>query len=291
MIVVTGAAGFIGSAVIWALNQLGNQNILAVDVLNESDSWKNLINLRFSDYLDRDDFIAQLEQDRLSEIEGVVHLGACSSTTVRDAGFLMKNNYEYTRRLCQWCLSHQKRFVYASSAATYGDGSRSFDDGHDKLDQLQPLNAYGFSKHQFDRWACLHGVLDRIVGVKYFNVYGPNEYHKDDMRSVVHKAFEQIRQTGLVRLFKSHRPDYQDGRQLRDFIYVKDAVAITLALYDNPKAAGLFNVGTGQARSFYDLVTAVFAAMGRKPNIEFIDMPESIRDRYQYFTQANNAKL
>jgi len=292
MIVVTGAAGFIGSAVIWALNKQQQANILAVDVLNASDSWKNLVNLRFADYLDRDDFIVQLTQGRLNaEIEGVIHLGACSSTTMCDAGFLMKNNYEYTRRLCQWCLEHGKRFVYASSAATYGDGARGFDDDHDNLDPLQPLNAYGFSKHQFDRWAKHHGVLDRIVGLKYFNVYGPNEYHKDDMRSVVHKAFGQIQQTNLVKLFKSHRSDYQDGRQLRDFIYVKDAVAATLALYQHPAAYGIFNVGTGQARSFYDLTVATFQAMDREPRIEFIDMPESIRDRYQYFTQANNEKL
>jgi ADP-L-glycero-D-manno-heptose 6-epimerase len=292
MIVVTGGAGFIGSALIWQLNQQGRENILAVDALSGDERWKNLARLRFADYLDRDDFIAKLESGRLDgAIEGVLHLGACSSTTENDLGFLMRNNYEYTKRLAVWCLEYKKRFVYASSAATYGDGELGFSDDPAILPRLKPMNGYAFSKWQFDLWALRGGTLNQMAGLKYFNVFGPNEYHKADMRSVVHKAFEQIRQTGKVQLFKSHRPEYKDGQQLRDFIYVKDAVAATLAIYDRPEVNGIYNVGTGKARSFLDLANATFAAMDRQPNIEFIDMPESIREKYQYFTQADAARL
>jgi ADP-L-glycero-D-manno-heptose 6-epimerase len=203
----------------------------------------------------------------------------------------MDNNFEYTKQLAQWSADENIRFIYASSAATYGDGSQGFCDDEDKLKMLKPLNPYGYSKQLFDLWAKRNGLLGKIVGLKYFNVFGPNEYHKADMRSFVLKAFEQINTAGKVRLFKSHRPDYKDGEQLRDFLYVKDAVDMTLFFYDNPHIGGLFNIGTGQARSWNDLVKAVFAAMGKKPNIEYIDMPESIRNQYQYFTQADIAKL
>ncbi|MBN2211696.1 MAG: ADP-glyceromanno-heptose 6-epimerase, partial [Sedimentisphaerales bacterium] len=223
--------------------------------------------------------------------EGILHMGACSSTTEQNMHFLMENNTRYTLRLATWCLARNARLVYASSAATYGDGSLGFSDDHQLLSRLRPLNGYGFSKHLFDLWAQQRGWLDKIAGLKYFNVFGPNEYHKDDMRSVVHKAFEQIRDTGKVRLFKSYHPDYKDGWQLRDFIYVKDAVTMTLYVFDNPKVNGIFNIGTGQARSFYDLAAATFKAMNKKVNIELIDMPPAIRDRYQYFTQADMTKL
>ncbi|MBN1765481.1 MAG: ADP-glyceromanno-heptose 6-epimerase [Sedimentisphaerales bacterium] len=292
MIVITGGAGFIGSALVWGLNQRGREDILVVDSLGRDDRWKNLVNLRIADYLDRDDFLGQLKHSLPApDIEGVIHMGACSSTTERDADFLMKNNYEYTNRLALWCVEHDKRFVYASSAATYGDGSRGFSDAHEDMEKLQPLNAYGFSKYLSDMWAWRRDLLDSIAGLKYFNVFGPNEYHKEDMRSVVHKAYEQIAATGKVRLFKSCHDDYQDGWQLRDFIYVKDVVSATLAIYDNPRANGIYNIGAGQARSFYDLTTAVFNAMDITPDIEYIDMPEQIRDRYQYFTQAKTDKL
>jgi len=292
MIVVTGGAGFIGSALVWALNQRGFSDILVVDALGTDESWKNLATLKFADYLDRDDFLRQLEEGKLADkIDGILHLGACSSTTERDLGFLMRNNYEYSKRLALWCCRHRKRFVYASSAATYGDGSRGFSDSHDRLSALQPLNGYAFSKWLFDLWALRLGLLDSIAGLKYFNVFGPNEYHKQDMRSVVHKAFEQIQKEGRVRLFKSHHPDYRDGWQLRDFVYVKDAVTATLAIYDNPSAHGIYNIGTGQARSFYDLIIAVFKALDRQPQIEYIDMPSSIRDKYQYYTCAQTDKL
>jgi ADP-L-glycero-D-manno-heptose 6-epimerase len=292
MIVVTGGAGFIGSALIWRLNQQGRENILVVDALGSDERWKNLAQLRFADYLDRDDFIARLESGRLDgALEGVLHMGACSSTTQADLGFLMRNNYEYTKRLAVWCLEYKKRFVYASSAATYGDGKLGFSDDHKLLPDLTPMNGYAFSKWQFDLWAQRSGILDRLAGLKYFNVFGPNEYHKADMRSVVHKAFGQIQRTGRVQLFKSHRPDYQDGRQLRDFVYVKDAADATVAIYDRPDVNGIYNIGTGKARSFLDLVNATFAAMDRTPNIDFIPMPESIRSKYQYYTQADTAKL
>ena len=292
MIVVTGAAGFIGSALVWALNQRGTTDILAVDALDSTESWRNLVNLNFSDYLDRADFLTQIDQGKFDQsVTGILHMGACSSTTERDLDFLIRNNYQYTQRLATWSLQHHKRFVYASSAATYGAGRSGFSDDHATLDQLKPLNGYGFSKYLFDRWALNHHALDHIAGLKFFNVFGPNEYHKGDMRSMVHKAFGQITQHGRVKLFKSHRPDFQHGHQRRDFVYVKDVVAATLAIYDHPAAHGIFNIGTGQARSFYHLAAATFAALDRTPDIEFIDMPESIRAAYQYYTQAEVTKL
>ncbi len=293
-IVITGAAGFIGSALLWGLNKQGRNDILVVDTLGTDDSWKNLVNVQFADYIDRDDFICRLEQgkfDKSGAIEGIIHMGACSSTTERDMGFLIRNNYEYTKRLALWCVKHQKRFVYASSAATYGDGSKGFVDNHEQLASLEPLNGYGFSKYLFDLWALRNNLLGSILGLKFFNVFGPNEYHKGDMRSVVHKAYGQISKSGKMKLFKSYRDDYKDGWQLRDFVYIKDVVAAVLSLYNNRDAMGIFNVGTGKARSFYDLTAAVFAAMGRKVDIDFIEMPEPIREKYQYYTQADTTKL
>jgi len=292
MIAVTGGAGFIGSAVIWALNRKGRKDILVVDALTTDERWKNLINLRFADFIDKQEFLDQLEKGSLDQsVSGIIHLGACSSTTERDAGFLIRNNHQYTQHLARWCLDHTKRFVYASSAATYGDGRQGFSDDHARLETLKPLNMYGYSKHLSDLWSWQNGHLNKIAALKYFNVFGPNEYHKEDMRSVVHKAYCQINETGKVRLFKSHKEGFQDGWQLRDFIYVKDAVAATLGIYENPKANGIFNIGTGQARSFYDLAVTTFHAMDLEPYIEYIDMPETIRDKYQYFTQAETAKL
>jgi len=291
-IAVTGGAGLIGSALIWALNRRGIDRILAVDALGTDARWKNLSGLRFDDYLDRDEFLLRLDKGSLDgALEGILHMGACSSTTEADAGFLMRNNFEYTKQLALWCAKTGKRLVYASSAATYGDGEKGFSDDHSLLNEFRPLNGYAFSKWAMDLWALRKGLLDRIAGLKYFNVFGPNEYHKEDMRSVVLKAFEQITQSGKMRLFKSHRPDYPDGGQLRDFVYVKDAVAATLTIYENPRANGIFNVGTGKARSFYDLAAAVFHALDRPVQIEYIDMPESIREKYQYYTCAETKKL
>jgi len=315
MIIVTGGAGFIGSALIAALNKRQINDILVVDELACDNKWKNLRSLFFTDYVEKDDFLEMVFENKLTgSIEAVFHIGACADTTETNASYLIKNNYEYTKLLAQWATDNSIRFIYASSAATYGDGSAGFSDDEEKIDKLRPLNMYGYSKYLFDLWARRAGLLKKIVGLKYFNVFGPNEYHKGDMRSFCLKAFEQINATGKVRLFKSYKPEYADGEQLRDFIYVKDAVDMTLFFLDNPKIAGLFNIGSGKARTWNDLVKAVFTAMGspreinlnrqshktsiessisrgKKPSIEYIDMPESIRNQYQYFTQAEMTKL
>jgi ADP-L-glycero-D-manno-heptose 6-epimerase len=292
-ILVTGGAGLIGSALIHALNQRGREDILVTDVLGKDAKWKNLSPLRFDDYIQADAFLDLLDEnpDALGSIKTIYHLGACSATTETDAGYLMENNYGYTKRLAQWALARGIRFVYASSAATYGDGAQGMDDGSDHLDTLRPLNAYGYSKHLFDQHAKRHGWLDRIAGIKYFNVFGPNEGHKGEMRSLVAKAYEQILETGKVGLFRSHRPDYRDGEQVRDFVYVKDAVEMTIHIAETPSANGLFNIGTGTPRTWVDLATALFAALDRKPEIEFIDMPDHIRNQYQYHTCADVSRL
>jgi ADP-L-glycero-D-manno-heptose 6-epimerase len=292
MIIVTGGAGFIGSALIAELNRRQISDILVVDELGADQKWKNLRNLSFADYVEKDDFLDMVIEDKLdSPIDVVFHLGACSDTTETNASYLVKNNYEYSKLLAQWATDADIRFIYASSAATYGDGSAGFSDDEEKIEALRPLNMYGYSKHLFDMWARRAGLLSKIVGLKYFNVFGPNEYHKGDMMSFVVKAFEQIKTTGKVRLFKSYRPEYADGEQVRDFLYVKDAVNMTLFFFDNPYINGIFNIGTGETRTWNDLVIAVFVGMGRKPNIEYIEMPASIRSQYQYFTQADLSKL
>ena len=233
----------------------------------------------------------EADDPALADVELVFHLGACSSTTERDAAYLIRNNFEYTKKLAHWALAHDARFVYASSAATYGDGSAGMSDLENDLHVFRPLNMYGYSKHLFDLYAARHGFLDGIVGLKYFNVFGPNEDHKGDMRSLVHKAYRQIVDTGKVSLFKSHRPDYRDGEQQRDFLYVKDAVNMTIELAETATAGGLFNVGSGEAHTWIELANAIFAALDRPPQIGFIDMPEALRDKYQYFTRADLTKL
>lgn len=292
MIVVTGGAGFIGSAIVWKLNSSGNDNIVIVDELGTTDKWKNLVGLKFQEFIHKDDFISAVVDDSIDfPIEAIIHMGANSSTTERDADHLFSNNFLYTRELANYCLSKNIRFIYASSAATYGDGSLGFDDDESTLETLRPLNMYGYSKQLFDLWAKRNNVLNKIVGIKYFNVYGPNEYHKGDMRSVVHKAFEQVRDTGKVRLFKSLNPKYKDGEQMRDFVYVKDAVDMTLHFLEYKNKNGIYNVGSGKARTWIDLVTALFNAVGKPVNIEFIDLPEHLREKYQYFTEANLTKI
>lgn len=291
MIVVTGAAGFIGRNVVAALNDRGVEELILVDRLGTDEKWKNLLGLRFEDLLDPDQYLQRLREGRAPDTVGLIHLGACSATTERDAGFLLRNNYQYTRELCEWSLKSGARFIYASSAATYGDGGHGYSDEDENTRQLRPLNMYGYSKHMFDMWALKNGLFDRIVGLKYFNVYGPYEDHKGDMRSMAHKSYGQILREGEVKLFKSYRPEYADGRQKRDFIYVKDAVNVTLHFLDHRSQSGLFNCGTGQARTWEDLARAVFAAMGRPANIRMIEMPESLRGQYQYFTQADERKL
>ena len=290
MIVVTGGAGFIGSAIVWQLNNLGKTDILIVDELGLTDKWKNLVPLKYYDYMNKLVFINKLDELDI-DIDAIIHMGANSSTTERDADHLITNNYEYTKKLAEFCLRKNIRFIYASSAATYGDGNLGFEDSEKLTSDLRPLNMYGYSKNLFDIKAERDGWFNKIVGLKYFNVYGPNEYHKGDMRSVVHKAFEQIRDKGSVKLFKSLNPKYKDGEQMRDFIYVKDAVDMTLFFLENKNASGLFNVGSGKARTWNDLVTAIFKAMGKPVNIEFINLPAEIADRYQYFTEAKMDKI
>ena len=289
--IVTGGAGFIGRNLVAALNARGHEDILIVDRLGSDQKWKNLLGLSFVDLVDLGEFRDFIAHSTIDELETVFHLGACSSTTERDADYLLDNNYRYSQEVCQWCLSSDVRFVYASSAATYGDGSLGYSDEEARIPLYRPLNMYGYSKQLFDHWAAREGLFDRIVGLKYFNVFGPYEDHKGEMRSMVHKAYGQILSTGRVRLFKSHRPGYGDGEQLRDFVYVKDAVDVTLFFEDHSQVSGLFNCGTGRARSWNDLMNALFAAMGRPPEIEYIAMPESLRNQYQYFTQADGARL
>ena len=292
MIVVTGAAGFIGSALIAELNKKGIEDILAVDELGCDDKWKNLRGLKFIEYVEKQDFLDMVLQGRLlPPVQTIFHLGACSSTTETDCSYLVKNNYEYSKTLAQWAISNSARFIYASSAATYGDGQQGFTDDEERIETLRPLNMYGYSKQMFDLWVKRSDLLDKIVGVKYFNVFGPNEYHKQSMKSFILKSFEQIKETGKVKLFKSYHEDYANGEHVRDFIYVKDAVDMTLFFYENKNIKGLFNIGTGRARSWNDLINAVFAAMNKPADIEYIDMPASIRGQYQYFTQADVSKI
>ncbi len=297
-LIVTGAAGFIGRNVVAELNRHGVDELILVDELGKDEKWKNLVGLRYEDLVSPEEFLGLLEEGAFAEATSCIHLGACSATTERDADYLLRNNYQYTRVLANWAIENGVRFVYASSAATYGDGAEGYDDDDAVTPTLKPLNMYGYSKHLFDLWALKHGLFQRedapnIVGLKYFNVYGPYEDHKADMRSVVSKSYEQIRATGKVELFKSYRPEYGDGQQMRDFIFVKDAVDVTLhfALQDPEAPGGLFNCGTGVARTWVDLVTPVFEAMGLPLRIEFIEMPEQLRGRYQYFTQGEVGKL
>lgn len=292
MHIITGGAGFIGSAMLWELNRHGVEDVIIVDNLAKTEKWKNLVNLRYAEYLHRDDFEQMLRQDKVPWApKAVIHMGACSATTESDADFLMKNNFSYSRLLCKFALRHRARFINASSAATYGDGKLGFDDDLAAIDKLRPLNMYGYSKQLFDLWAKRERLFEQIVSLKFFNVYGPNEYHKGDMMSVACKTYRQITENGRTRLFKSYRPDYEDGRQMRDFVYIKDCTALMWQLLRNRSVNGLFNVGSGRARSWLDLVNAVFAAMGRTPDIEFIEMPENLRGKYQYFTQANMSRL
>ena len=291
---VTGAAGFIGRNAVAELNHRGKTDLILSDLLGTDEKWQNLLGLRYEDLVSPDELLVRLEAGEYDgRVDAVVHLGACSATTERDADYLLENNYRYTRTLCEWCLRNNARFVYASSGATYGDGSLGYDDADSVTPDLKPLNMYGYSKHMFDLWALKNGLFAKgVVGLKYFNVFGPYEDHKADMRSVVNKAYQQIQKTGEVTLFKSDRVDYRDGEQMRDFVYVKDAVDVTLWFAENKSApGGLYNCGTAQARTWVDLATAVFTAMGRVPNIRFVDMPETLRGKYQYYTQADAKKL
>jgi len=257
----------------------------------KDEKWKNLVGLTFDEFIEKHKFIEILDENLFNDAEAFIHMGANSSTTEKDAGLLLTNNYKYTKTLADYCLRNNIRFIYASSAATYGDGFLGFDDDEDGCVNLRPLNMYGYSKSLFDIWALRNNAFKEIVGIKYFNVYGPNEYHKGEMRSVVHKAFEQVRDTAQVKLFKSGNPKYNDGEQMRDFIYIKDAVDMTLHFLKHKDESGLFNVGSGKARTWKDLINALFTAMDIPKKIVYIDLPEHLADKYQYFTEANLTKI
>ncbi len=292
-ILVTGGAGFIGSAVIWELNRRGITDILVADFLGQDENkWKNLASLKFADYIEADHLLLKLEvsPQTFGDIAAIFHLGACSSTTEKDAAYLIRNNFEYTKTLAAFALEGSRRFVYASSAATYGNIAAGLPETV-ALSSLRPLNMYGYSKHLFDLYAEHAGFLPLITGIKYFNVFGPNEWHKGDMASVVFKGFHEIQRHGRISLFKSYRPEFPDGGQRRDFLYVKDAVAATVFLAEHVNGGGIFNLGSGEPNTFDALARAIFAALGREPRIEYIEMPLDLRDKYQYFTCAHIAKL
>ena len=299
MLVITGGGGFIGSVLAAALNEAGHADLVLVDNFGSGDKWRNIAKREFFEIVPIAGLFPWL--DRFGEeVEAVFHLGANSSTTERDADAIIAGNLNYSIALWRWCAAHERPLIYASSAATYGDGTQGFDDagGLGALSRLRPLNLYGWSKHAFDRWAMRRAAAGEApplwAGLKFFNVFGPNEYHKGEMMSLVVKNWRRIAAGETVRLFKSHRPDYADGEQRRDFVYVKDCAAAMLWLWRRGPGAGIdgiYNLGTGTARSFRDLIAATGAALGVEPNIEFVDIPPEIRPSYQYFTEARMERL
>ena len=298
-IILTGGAGFIGSCILEKLNQKGISDILLVDHIDDSLpvgrqdlKFRNLTAKKFTDFIDKDDFLKLVVEKKIDkDIDMVIHFGACTSTILDDEPYLLKNNYQYSKELAGWALGHNIPFLYASSAATYGNGEMGFSDEDEITLKLKPLNLYARSKHLFDLWLIENKLLDKVTGFKFFNVYGPNEYHKGEMRSVIAKSYEKIKKEGKIKLFKSYKKEYTDGEQDRDFIYVKDAVEIVDYFIDNPQKHGIFNVGTGQARTWNELASALFSALDMEQTIEYIDMPGQLRDRYQYHTQADLNKL
>jgi ADP-L-glycero-D-manno-heptose 6-epimerase len=298
MIIVTGGAGFIGSNLVEGLEAEGVGDIVICDILGTDDKWRNVSKREIRDVVHPDRLFDYLKT-HATQIQAIFHMGAISSTTEKDVDLIMDTNFVFSRRLWKWCARNKVRFIYASSAASYGDGAAGFedDDSLEYLAKLNPLNPYGWSKHVFDRRVS-RVVTDRLeatppqyVGLKFFNVYGPNEYHKGGQKSVIAHLFPQIQAGASARLFKSYHPDYKDGGQLRDFIYVKDCVRVMLWLYHNPQISGLYNVGTGECRSFKDLAEATFAAMNKPAKITYIEMPDDLKEKYQYYTKANIDKL
>lgn len=298
MIVITGGAGMIGSIIAWHLNTIFKRDdMVIVDRITHADQWQNLVKRNYVQYLDKDQLMPWLEGR--SDVTAIIHMGAISATTERDFNKLVADNIHYSQQLWTWCAKNNAAFFYASSAATYGDGAHGYDDA--SIEHIRPLNGYGYSKHFFDQWAHRQ-VNEKLAtplawaGFKFFNVYGPNEYHKERMASVAFHSYNQFKETGTVKLFKSHKQGYEDGMQLRDFVYVKDAAAVVAhfldkALNKTPCPNGIYNIGTGHARAFKDLATSVMTSMGKTPNVTYIDMPEDLQGKYQYFTEANMAKL
>lgn len=294
MIVITGGAGFIGSCLVARLNELGRDDLIVVDHYDDEHDpkKKNLAGKKYRRFFDKAEFLKLIKRDQFDfDVDCVLHMGACSSTTLQDAEYFQKNNFDYSVSVAQWAVNTNARMVYASSAATYGAGEQGYNDDESKIATLKPLNLYGLSKQKFDLWVLEQGLQGRMTGLKFFNVFGPNEYHKEDMKSVVAKSYDRAVAEGKISLFKSSNPAYKDGEQKRDFIYVKDAVEMVLFFVDHPQINGIFNVGTGQARTWNDLAAALFSALGKSPQIDYIDMPEALRNRYQYFTQADMGKI
>ncbi|NGX30323.1 MAG: ADP-L-glycero-D-manno-heptose-6-epimerase [Candidatus Anoxychlamydiales bacterium] len=292
IIIVTGASGFIGSCTLRHLNDLGYTNLVLVDDL-KNDKWKNLVGKKFLNLIFKEELFDFLK-GRENEIEAIIHLGACSSTICKDSNYLYENNFRFTQKLCEYAIENDQRFIYASSAATYGDGNMGFSDDENLLESLRPINMYGYSKHLFDLWAKDQKILDKIVGLKYFNVFGPNENHKDEMSSMIYKMEEKIQRDGKISLFKSNDPkNYKDGEQKRDFIYVKDAVKMTCLLIEDAfkDVSGIFNIGSGKATTWNELATALFNALNMPVKIEYIDMPKELEGQYQNFTKAEMTKF
>jgi ADP-L-glycero-D-manno-heptose 6-epimerase len=295
MVVITGGAGMIGSIIAWHHNTvMSRDDIVIVDRINHPDQWQNLCRRRYANYLDKDELFDWLRSGQ--KIDAIIHMGAISATTERDFNKLVQDNIRYSQQLWSWCAEHGVPFLYASSAATYGGGEHGYNDDTKHIDQLRPLNGYGYSKQFFDQWA-LRQVKEKLpappqwCGFKFFNVYGPNEYHKERMASVALHSFNQFREHGTVKLFRSHIPEYQDGMQLRDFVYVKDAAAVVAYFLQNPDKSGIYNIGTGKARAFKDLAEAVMTSMSHEPSITYIDMPQDLHGKYQYFTEASMDNL
>ncbi|MDR1400761.1 MAG: ADP-glyceromanno-heptose 6-epimerase [Endomicrobium sp.] len=291
MIILTGGAGFIGSCFLWKLNLEGIEDVLVVDHLENDKKWKNLTGKTYYDYMQKDDFLDSVIMRKMPKPQIIVHLGACSSTTITDASYYIKNNYDYSKILALWAFELGVPFIYASSAATYGRGEYGYDDDISKMKKLLPLNIYGFSKHMFDLWLLNNNHLNNVTGIKFFNVFGPNEYHKGDMRSVICKNYSAVFDDGLIKLFKSYDKNWANGEQARDFVYIKDVVDVMYFLLMNPSKTGIFNLGSGKSRTWNDVAESMFAVAGKRRNVEYIEMPDCLKLKYQYFTQARIDRL
>ncbi|MDR1928744.1 MAG: ADP-glyceromanno-heptose 6-epimerase [Endomicrobium sp.] len=291
MIILTGGAGFIGSCFLWKLNSEGIKDILVVDHFGSGEKWKNLSCKNYYNYMEKNDFLNAVIKKQILKPDIVIHLGACSSTTFSDASYYIKNNYEYSKILALWAFECGAYFMYASSAATYGDGKFGFGDDLETTKKLSPLNIYGFTKHMFDLWLINNNYIDKVIGLKFFNVFGPNEYHKGNMRSVICKSFYDILKNGSIKLFKSYNLNYFNGEQCRDFIYIKDVVNAMYFFFKNPLKRGIFNLGTGKPKTWNDIAKSIFMILGKKEKIKYIDMPDYVKIKYQYFTKANILNL